>query len=1141
MKIRCGAFLAAAVAAFSAARVACAADGVPLPGLPGAEVSFRIIAEEFGSSNRAMKVAAPSNMKAMDVKVGKDGKTVVTWRGSESFGADFTVTAVFEALPDGSVGWTFGYEKCECPLPVAEVRFPIVTVPRGPETAILYPASIGALVWPEWAKCRPGATVASARPQTFHFIAALTEGGTGWYLDQRDDARFYTGMFNAKAGQKAGTVSLEAVCEPPAASPRDWRMPFGGTIAALPGADWFAAAARYRDWARRQPWYRAARTRDFGKMRDIAMWFWNRGAAEHVITPVERFQKASGVPAALDWYWWHDIPYDTGFPNFWPPREGEEVFRAAVKRCNDAGIFIQVYTNGMTWDLDDPSWTEGGEEGVRISKDGTFRATAFNRFLPHRLAYMCGTAEKYQTRMRKLYRTLASTGMPGIYMDMIGNASYAPCYSTNHVHAPGGGTHGIKGYRKFAAQVKADNPGILLCTEDATEPYLDVFDAGICLACNSERFGSNDDRRYAVPVNQAVYHGCEVLFGSYAMVHGTPPFDPKWPTDRKWKVEKDWKAMFPDQFALELVRGVTWGMQPMVHNFRPGDDTDPRFTDDYRLMIDTARFYHGNRDFLFDGDMCAPGKMECDTQKIDFLVRGTYAREGEYRTITRNTIPAVLHSVWRAPDGRTAAVLVNWTRAPRKYALSAPDISAKGEIPPRSWRLVPAAKCADAMSAKYREVWNDEVQAQIDARIEKCRKADAAVDVDAPDGAEVKVEQVSHAFQFGSHIFNFDQLGRDDWNDVYKATFTNLWNAATIAFYWNAYEPVQGAFRFAPGPHDGAAFWNAYSSLTPAEKYARFPEYRRPAPDPIVDFCERNGIAMHGHVMVYRSYHPQWVEGDDPKSPAVIAKYEAHIRELARHYGRRIGQWDVVNESCRRDASPSAPDDAEFWGQPAKYPVPADYTLSCFKAAEKYLDPSVKAVINEACTIDEVYLAFVKSLIERGAKIDVVGIQYHIFSANEMRDLARGEHKGRRGYCYTPERIMKTLADADRLGRPIHISEITIPAPEDTAWGHEVQAQALRDLYRLWFSWPSVYRITYWNLVDYTYHKESLSSGFYAKDMKKKPVWYMMDDLLNREWKTRLTVKADGGKVAFRGFKGRYRLTWKGKDGKEHVRSTEVK
>ena len=29
------------------------------------------------------------------------------------------------------------------------------------------------------------------------------------------------------------------------------------------------------------------------------------------------------------------------------------------------------------------------------------------------------------------------------------------------------------------------------------------------------------------------------------------------------------------------------------------------------------------------------------------------------------------------------------------------------------------------------------------------------------------------------------------WNDVYKATFTNLWNAATLPFYWNRMESVK--------------------------------------------------------------------------------------------------------------------------------------------------------------------------------------------------------------------------------------------------------------------------------------------------------------------------------------------------------------
>ena len=155
--------------------------GVPIPGHPEAELSFRIIAEEFGSSNRVMKVAAPSNMKKCDVRY-VDGKTVVSWRGSAAFGADFEVTATLAKLPDGSFAWTFAYANCECPLPVAEVRFPIVTVSRAGNTAILYPESIGALKWPDWAKCRPGGTVASARPQTFRFIASLTEDGPGWQI-----------------------------------------------------------------------------------------------------------------------------------------------------------------------------------------------------------------------------------------------------------------------------------------------------------------------------------------------------------------------------------------------------------------------------------------------------------------------------------------------------------------------------------------------------------------------------------------------------------------------------------------------------------------------------------------------------------------------------------------------------------------------------------------------------------------------------------------------------------------------------------------------------------------------------------------------------------------------------------------------
>ena len=72
------------------------------------------------------------------------------------------------------------------------------------------------------------------------------------------------------------------------------------------------------------------------------------------------------------------------------------------------------------------------------------------------------------------------------------------------------------------------------------------------------------------------------------------------------------------------------------------------------------------------------------------------------------------------------------------------------------------------MAEAYWSVWNDEAQAKIDADIERFRKADASIEVAAPDGTEVRVEQTRHAFFFGAHIFNFNQLGSKERNERYK-------------------------------------------------------------------------------------------------------------------------------------------------------------------------------------------------------------------------------------------------------------------------------------------------------------------------------------------------------------------------------------
>ena len=98
----------------------------------------------------------------------------------------------------------------------------------------------------------------------------------------------------------------------------------------------------------------------------------------------------------------------------------------------------------------------------------------------------------------------------------------------------------------------------------------------------------------------------------------------------------------------------------------------------------------------------------------------------------------------------------------------------------------------------YWNLWNDDVQAQIDENIEKYRKADGTFKIKGlKAGTPVKVEQIKHDFIFGAHIFNYDQLGTDERNEKYKALYGDIFNSATVAFYWRRFELEEGKPRFA--------------------------------------------------------------------------------------------------------------------------------------------------------------------------------------------------------------------------------------------------------------------------------------------------------------------------------------------------------
>ena len=185
---------------------------------------------------------------------------------------------------------------------------------------------------------------------------------------------------------------------------------------------------------------------------------------------------------------------------------------------------------------------------------------------------------------------------------------------------------------------------------------------------------------------------------------------------------------------------------------------------------------------------------------------------------------------------------------------------------------------------------------------------------------------------------------------------------------------------------------------------------------------------------------------------------------------------------------------------------------------------------------DEFFLQ-AKDLVAHGCRIDVVGSQMHLFNPKESANIAQGEGPAH----LRPEKVAERFRRVSKAGRPIHLSEITITAPDNSPNGQMIQAIIMRNLYRAWFSVEKMNGITWWNVVDDCGAPgEPSISGIFTRDMKPKAAYFAMDDLINREWKTKTTVAAKDGKASFRGFRGKYRISWKDVDGKSREKTVEV-
>lgn len=467
----------------------------------------------------------------------------------------------------------------------------------------------------------------------------------------------------------------------------------------------------------------------------------------------------------------------------------------------------------------------------------------------------------------------------------------------------------------------------------------------------------------------------------------------------------------------------------------------------------------------------------------------------------------------------------------------------------------------NVMSTAYWELWNPEVQKKIDADIEKYRKANAVLKFeDLEEGSEIRIEQISQDFIFGANIFNFNQLGSIERNLRYKNLFGSLFNSATVPFYWKPFEMQPNRLRFREEYWDTEEFWNQI--LEPESR----PHWRRPATDAIVNFCEEKSVRLHGHPMVWSAprFHPDWMfEQFCPQNEKEIIEHFGHnglknltnskiaellpgytdsinrlfwkrIIDLSNYYGNRIQSWDIVNESRSdfRYQKTSLTGDKICLAQRGQINLmPGDYAYHSFKLAEKNLPNNVLLNINDNVQLDtsayDDYTTQIKDLLLLGCRIDIIGSQMHLFKPSQGKDIAVGAN------INTPSQIWAKMKKLAEIGLPIHLSEVTIPSPEDNEYGNAIQAVIVENLYRIWFSIENMMGITWWNVVDECGEPGQVTtSGLFTRDMEPKPSFYILNRLINKEWKTIENIKTVGDGIAtFRGFKGEYIVSWRDKFG----------
>ncbi len=439
--------------------------------------------------------------------------------------------------------------------------------------------------------------------------------------------------------------------------------------------DWYSAAEIYRSWSLQQSWATPLHQRN-----DVPAWLLDspvyitvrpQGVLdEGAVFPVEEFlpyekvlplldgiaRKVEAPIAAVLMSWEHRGSWI--YPDCFPPIGGEESIANFTHLARQRGWHVGSFSNGTQWLIGD-GWNgydgqeyfreQGGEAAVCRRPDGT----SWLNMQYWRPGYPCCMGAPLTRQIASDYvRRLIGWGFESIqFFDQNCFAVTFACFAHDHEHPPLPGrwmnevmAQMVADFQAIASQAGGAGTtglqnGVIQSTEAGVNefclPLFQEADLRVFPPGWEESAGFNQ----SIPLFQYLFHECLVLNGM--MSAGQEPYH----------VEISAAAnCVLGGIPGGVLRGDGTLMDKDTNNWAPWEPKMGNPQAGLEMLRTVTALRRGpGKDFLVFGRMLRPAQVD-GIQTIAWNCNGR-----------QNRTPAIFHSAWQAPDGRTGFVLANWT------------------------------------------------------------------------------------------------------------------------------------------------------------------------------------------------------------------------------------------------------------------------------------------------------------------------------------------------------------------------------------------------------------------------------------------------------------------------------------------------